>query len=55
MCSDDGSETYPDDSMNLALTLAEQEEWHKCFCCVDRKETKEKEKKARCDASGIDL
>ena len=53
-CSDDGSETCPDDSMKPALTLAEQEEWQKCFCCVDRKEMKEKDKQARCDVAGID-
>ena len=54
MCSDDGSETCPDESMKPALNLKEQEEWQKCFCCVDRKETKEKEKQARCDVAGID-
>ena len=54
ICSNNGSETCPDDSMKPALTLAEQEEWQKCFCCVDRKEMKEKDKQARCDVAGID-
>ena len=39
--------------MKPALTLEEQEEWQKCFCCVNRKETKEKEKQARCDVAGL--
>ena len=45
--SNDGSETCPDKSTKTAITLAEQEEWQKCLCCVDSKETKEKEKQAR--------
>ena len=53
VCSTDGSDTCPDESMKPALTLEEQEQWQICFCCVDMEESKEEEKQVRCEDTGI--